>query len=657
MYPRIVILSLAAALALPAAPAFAKDPTYVGSVQVVRGGAVSDIARGTVFLDADRDSRLDPGEKGIPGVMVSNGREVVVTDADGAYALPAYDDMNLFVTKPAGYATPMNADLVPQFNYVHKVAGSPPLRFGGIAPTGPLPAAVNFPLIEDRVGDRFQCLVFGDTQTYTNRELSYVRDTVGRMLAGRDNAATECLIFEGDVMGDDLSLYGRFRKIVAAGGVPQYYVPGNHDLDFDAADDRHSFDTFRREWGPEYYSFDIGKVHFVVLDDVRYPCNGVDDHAFCDPAGKPTFNGVIHERQLEWLRNDLAHVPADRLIVLNAHIPFVTYTDATRQRGQVDNLAELYAIMGDRPALGLSGHTHTVEQILPGEHFHGWREATGTGPAPFHQIVTGAVSGSWWAGDLNDDGIPHATQRLGAPRGYFAIDFDGTAYVDTYMTFGGTGGEQMHASFNTPRFRAWVRALFSHARRYPRPSDALPSVTIADLGDMNMLTVRDLAEGSWVAVNVWNGSKESRVRVSIDGGAPIEAARTQPGEGEDSLKGPHYADPLALARQSTNARLAVRSTVGGDDTAGFSLWRGEAWRGAPGPFPLGMMAYRSNHLWRADLPPDLPAGLHTMEVVTTDRYGRTFRLVQPFEVVGTLPEMGWPWPPGELGTAAKARVP
>ena len=186
--------------------AHAKDPSYVGSVHVVRGNAVSDIARGTVFLDANRDSRLDPGERGIPGVMVSNGREVVVTDAEGAYVLPAYDDMNLFVTKPAGYATPVNADLVPQFNYVHKVAGSPPLRFGGIAPTGPLPAAVNFPLIEDRVGDRFQCLIFGDTQAYTNRELSYVRDTVGRMLANRDNGATECLIFEGDVLGDDLSL-------------------------------------------------------------------------------------------------------------------------------------------------------------------------------------------------------------------------------------------------------------------------------------------------------------------------------------------------------------------------------------------------------------------------------------------------------------------
>ena len=82
----------------------------------------------------------------------------------------------------------------------------------------------------------------------------------------------------------------------------------------------------------------------------------------------------------------------------------------------MDNLDELYAIVGDRPALGLSGHTHTIEQIMPGEHFHGWQENTGTGPAQFHQIVTGAVSGSWWAGDLDDAGIPHATQRLGSPR-------------------------------------------------------------------------------------------------------------------------------------------------------------------------------------------------------------------------------------------------
>ena len=78
--------------------------------------------------------------------------------------------------------------------------------------------------------------------------------------------------------------------------------------------------------------------------------------------------------------NDLAHVPKEKLLVISAHIPFVTYTDATAQKHQVDNLDELYAIVGDRPALGLSGHTHTTEQIVPGEHFHGWQEKHGRRP-------------------------------------------------------------------------------------------------------------------------------------------------------------------------------------------------------------------------------------------------------------------------------------
>lgn len=619
----------------------AKDTSYIGSVHVVRGASASDRARGKVFLDSNRNSVLDKGEHGIESVLVSNGREVVITDADGNYDLPAYDDMNLFVTKPAGYATPVNEDMVPQFNYVHKVEGSPPLRFGGIAPTGPLPSAINFPLVEDRTGDRFECLVFGDTQPYTNRELGYVRDTVGRMLASRDNSKTECLIFEGDVMGDDLSLYPRFKRIVGSAGIPQYYVAGNHDLDLDAKSDRHSFDTFRREWGPEYYSFDIGQVHFVVLDDVRYPCNSVDLHPFCDPAARPNYNGVIHERQLEWLRNDLANVPPDKLIVLNAHIPFVTYTHAHAQQHQVDNLADLYDIIGDRPTLGLSGHTHTTEQIVPGEHFEGWSKNTGTGPAPFHQIVTGGVSGSWWAGDLDAQGIPHATQRLGAPRGYFVIDFDGSDYTDTYVAFGAGEDEQMHASFNTPRFRQWAEKLFAYAGRPDLWSENLPPVTVNDLGDMNLLTRGDLEGGTWVAINVWNGSKDSAVSVSIDGGAAIRATRTQAGEGEKSLIGPDYADPYAVAKQATQGRNAFRSTEGGDATAGFATGRGARWTGAPGPFLSWMLTRRSNHLWRADLPPDLAAGIHRLTIVTTDRYGRSFRQTKSFEVVEEMPEMGW----------------
>ncbi|MEL7470031.1 MAG: calcineurin-like phosphoesterase family protein [Pseudomonadota bacterium] len=634
-------LSAMVAATLIAPQALAKDASYIGSVEVVKGTAPADMVRGTVFNDANRNSKLDAGETGIAGVLVSNGLEVVTTGDDGIYELPGYEDMNVFITKPAGHAVPVNDRMVPQFHYIHKVEGSPDLRFGGIEATGPLPQAINFPLIEDGTGDVFSCLIFGDAQPYTNTEIGYVRETAGNMLAARDNSSTECLIFAGDVMGDDLSLYKRFQRIIAVGGTPQYFVGGNHDLDFDAPSDAHSFDTFRREWGPEYYSFDIGDVHFVGLDNVRYPCNGVDPHPFCAEDEKPSYNGVISGRQLEWLKNDLANVPEDKLIVLTAHIPFVTFTDNMAAKHQTDNLHELYHIIGDRPALGLSGHTHTTENIEPGENFEGWAENTGTGAVPFHQIVTGALSGSWWAGDLNDQGIPEATQRLGAPRGYYQLDFNGATYVDTYKTFHAPDTAQMHASFSTPRFREWGERLLAYRDLYQSDWSQTPPVNLRDLGDMNMISKDDLQDGTWVAVNVWNGSAKSTVSISINGGEAREGVRTQTGTGEAKNKGIEFADPLALAKQAEVGRVAVGSVDGGSDTEGFTTWQGYEWKGKPGPFQRWMLTDNSHHLWRIDLPTDLPTGTHRMEVSTTDRHDRTFTKVMAFEVVDQIPDPNW----------------
>ena len=629
-------------LCVAAGAAWAKDPTYIGSVEAVRGaGDGADTARGTVFIDANRNAKLDAGEVGLAGVQVSNGREVVLTGDDGTYALPAYDDMNLMVTKPAGYITPVSADMVPQFAYIHKVAGSPDLRFGGLAATGPLPEAVNFPLIEDPAGDQFNCLVFGDAQAYTNREIGYVRDTAGQMLATADLSDTQCLIFAGDIMGDDLSLYPRFKSIIAVGQTPQYFVGGNHDVDFDAEDDKDSFDTFRREWGPEYYSFDIGNVHFVGLDNVRYPCNGVDPHPFCATDANHTYNGVITGRQLEWLANDLANVPEDKLIVMTAHIPFQTFTDNTAAKHQTDNLDELVAVLGDRPVLGLSGHTHTTENIEKGEHFEGWDEHTHVGPAPFHQIVTGALSGSWWAGDLNAQGVPHGTQRLGSPRGFYRLEFDGSDYVDTYLTFHTHEDQQFHASFNTPRFRGWAERLLAYRELYGRSFDQTPPVVRRDLGDMLMLTSEDLAGGTWLAVNVWNGSAKSVVFAAINGGDAMQAERTQSGTGEEKLRGPEFADPLAMAMQATQGSVAARSVDGGDDTAGYTTWQGVAWQGEPGPFQDWMLTNNSHHLWRLDLPSELPVGTHTVEITVTDRHDRVYRDIMAFEVVEELPNPNW----------------
>ncbi|WP_283638913.1 calcineurin-like phosphoesterase C-terminal domain-containing protein [Marinovum algicola] len=637
---RLSSLSLAALAGLAALPAAAKDASYIGTVETVAGDSAG-MARGTVFVDANRNSRLDAGETGIEGALVTNGREVVATGADGTYALPAYDDMNLSVIKPAGYANPVDQQMIPQFAYVHKQAGSPELRFGGIAPTGPLPAAINFPMIEDAAGDRFSCLAFGDAQPYTNQEVSYVRETAGKLLATADLSSTECLIFAGDVMGDDLSLYPRFKRIIAVGQTPQYWVGGNHDVDFDAETDAHSFDTFRREWGPEYWAAEFGDVLFIGLDNVRYPCNGVDPHPFCSTDKSHTYNGVISERQMEWLGNLLPQVPEDRLIVMTAHIPFQTFTDNTAAKHQTDNLAELAALLDGRKVLTMAGHTHTTENIEPGEGFEGWEAATGLATSPFHQLVIGGLSGSWWAGDLNAQGVPHATQRLGSPRGYFRLDFDGATFVDTYLTFHTTEDSQFHAAFNTPRFRKWADTLITYAELYGTPSKVLPPVTRNDLADPFMLTRADLEGDSWVAVNVWNGGKSTEVTVSIDGGTPMAATRTQPGEGEAKYRGLDYADPAAILKQATQGSLAIRSDRGGDDTAGYAMFQGNRMSGVAGPFPRWLLTDNSLHLWRADLPSDLSDGVHVMTVTATDRHGRAFTTDYTFEVVAEIPQMTW----------------
>ena len=74
------------------------------------------------------------------------------TGTDGGYSLSIAEGDILFLTKPAGYAPPVDRDSAPLFHCVHDPDGTPAelgLRFGGVAPTGPLPAAIDFPF--DRV--------------------------------------------------------------------------------------------------------------------------------------------------------------------------------------------------------------------------------------------------------------------------------------------------------------------------------------------------------------------------------------------------------------------------------------------------------------------------------------------------------------------------
>jgi len=621
---------------------------YVAGIDVRGAAEAASSATGTVFVDVSEDGVWQSDEPGLAGVIVSNGRDVTVTDADGRYVLPVFDNMTLMVTKPARYATPTDAAGVPQFFYHHKPEGTPePLRYGGLAPTGPLPAEVNFPLVTRDEPESFRCVAMGDTQPYSGQEIGWVRDGVLADLAARDDLGdVPCMILLGDVMGDDLGLLPRFMDLFSVLGLPQYYVHGNHDFDFDATADAHSADSWRQLYGPNVYSFEIGRVFFVALDNVVYPCTASDraedDRARCgaDPA-RPTYNGRVTDVQIQWLDALLAEVPDDRLIVLMHHIPFVSLTDADTGRHQTDNLAKIHAMVEGRPALSLSGHTHTFENLARGESFAGWEEKTGVATLPFTHLVAGAPSGNWFMGDFGFDGTPLSFGRDGTPPGYIMLDFDGTDYTITFHAANQPADRQMALSFNTPGFRAWFETAYDFAQTDDE-AGAVPPVTVHDLEDQSLFTSDDLAEGVWLTANVWNGSRNTRVEARLNGDAPLEMRRTQEGAGEARRVGADYADPFAIARQMTIGRHGWQSTDGDARAQGFEAWQGT--RFGPQPpqsIPAWALATGSPHLWRLKLPEDMAEGAHVAEVTVTAPAGRqwTDRIV--FEVRATRPPRFW----------------
>ena len=80
---------------------------------------------GVVYENRSGALRRQMSDPGIAGVLVSNGRDVVKTDADGRYTLPIDEESVIFVIKPTGYAVPVDEEMLPRFYYIHQPAGSP----------------------------------------------------------------------------------------------------------------------------------------------------------------------------------------------------------------------------------------------------------------------------------------------------------------------------------------------------------------------------------------------------------------------------------------------------------------------------------------------------------------------------------------------------
>ncbi len=555
---------------------------YEGHVQVDRGTpADPEVLAGQVFDDVNHNSRLDAEERGVPGVAVSNGIDVVQTDGQGRYELPVEDNMTVSITQPAGWQVPVDSDMFAQFSYNHMRGGSPELRYGGIAPTGGTPRAVNFPLIasESTASAEQSCPIASDTQAYDRTEIGYARDGAVGDLADRDDYAGCGVLLLGDNVGDDLSLNDDLRDIYSSMNGPIRAAPGNHDMDFDAGDDAHSLDTFREQFGPANFSYDVGRTHFVVLDSIEY--SG-------DESTRKYWE-KISEDQLRWLENDLRHVPTSAQIVIATHAPILTHREVV-----VDNAAQFYEVIAEYPnAVTVGGHTHTLENLRRGETRREWA-AAGIRELSHPQLVAGAVSGDWYSGGLNADGLPSAFTSDAAEPGVLTLEFDGADRSERYTVRNESDDHQLLLGLNSPQWRSWARAAqdWQDADKQGEQPEAISE---------RVVTRADLATGeTWLTTSFLGGSSDARVEVGIDGRKPQVAKHTQPGRGEALAKGWEYTDPYTA---SQNLRTS------------------------------GSVGRTSSHLWRVEVPSDLDLGTHTAEVRGTDRYGREFTETLRFTVV------------------------
>lgn len=421
---KTIILSITALLLISACTVDQQEQKALLPYSI-KAGADQQQARGFVFHDIDNDRIMDDNEQGIAGVAVSNGVEIVQTNASGAYEIPVSDDAIVFVIKPKDWMTPVNEENLPQFYYLHKPNGTPEgYRYEGVKPTGELPEQINFPLYNESESTNFKMVVFGDPQPYNLDQVDFLAEDIIVELIGRDDL--EFGMTMGDIVGDNLNLFSPLNQAVSKIGIPWYNVIGNHDVNYMAPNDILSDETYESVYGPSTYAFVYGDVHFIVIDDVIHKSE----------VGSRSYVGGLRPDQMTFVSNYLGIVPKEHLVVLTMHIPLAQHGNSFRMSDQ----KKLFELLQDFPnTLSISAHTHVHDNRFFHQGSSDWLQAT-----PHHHYNVGTTSGSWWNGMRNETDVPHTMMRDGTPNGYSFISFNGTEYIIDWKAAGSPADHQMN---------------------------------------------------------------------------------------------------------------------------------------------------------------------------------------------------------------------
>ena len=398
---------------------------------------VSESASGYVFIDFNQNGSRDSDETGIAGVSVSNGCDVTLTDASGRYEIDLAATEILFISQPAGYTVPVDENQTPQFFYRHYPDGTPTAIAGTsvewlwpvIAATGALPDSIDFPLYQQADASmQFTAHAFADPQARYELGEDMVREDLVNTLIGNPYDVQFGLTV-GDVVFDNLDLYARHTQMMALMDIPQWYLPGNHDMNYESPNALFANETYKLYFGPAYYSFNYGNVHIVALNNVEYAGAGNEFNV-------GNYRGHISRQQLYWLRRDLANVPADKLIVIATHIPLVA--EAVDTSGSppatgpgTDNFSRLLELLEPFDSIyGLAGHDTSNSWKVEINHRHGW-----TGQPWIAHTLAEVRGNGWTTGSVDPRGVRDAMMQDGNPNGFYLLKFSDSTVVPEFIPF------------------------------------------------------------------------------------------------------------------------------------------------------------------------------------------------------------------------------
>ena len=428
--------------------------------------------------------------EGVPGVVVSDGSEVTVTDEDGLYQLKSQKKWNyVFISVPSGYEVPADGVFPKFYSLLHN--GKDELDRADFS-------------LEKVDQSSYSMLFFGDMHL-ANRSTDHLQfqdftDDVNDYLAANGGKKVYAATL-GDMTWDyywynvnmpyDIDDY--IQEINdGIKGLQIFHTMGNHDNDYMTLNDFDAATKYVSKIAPTFYSFNIGGIHYVVLDDIN--CSRYDG-----TVSRDYYTDVTAE-QLSWLAKDLAHVDPSTPVTVLAHAQIFS-TSGMSYKLALSNAEELMGVLSGYKVHFVTGHTHRVYSIVPQDAVTSGRD--------IHEHNSGAVCATWWYTGDATPGI-HISQD-GAPGGYAVWDINGT---DMKWRFKATRWPDSY------QFRAYDLNNVSFTL------DDVPNMPDDFAKDFRKyMDAYPVNSDNEVLINVWNWNSLWEVTVTDEDGKPLDVER------------------------------------------------------------------------------------------------------------------------------------